>query len=477
MRFDCLSDWLAWQERLHHTSVDLGLARISKVAGKLGLTRVPFPVISVAGTNGKGSCVALLTSIFEQAGYRVGAYTSPHLLRYNERVRIEGHEASDAALIQAFDEIEGKRGNITLTYFEFGTLAAMILFCRAELDLVVLEVGMGGRYDAVNIFDADVALVTAIGIDHVDWLGHDRASIGREKAGIYRTGRPAICGDPNPPASVEEYARSIGATWYCAGRDFNHHVVTHHPRSMRQHRECLGSGEASPQWRWEGRAGTIGQNLPEPALPGKHQLQNAAAVLMAVELLRNRLPVSENALHRGLTAVRLPGRFQVFSGKDGITRILDVAHNPQAAQALARMLRDCPCEGRTLAVVAMLEDKDIEAVLRAMWMPISGATSTPQNNRQQRIGFTEENNRRKLACAALVDVWYAAGLDVPRGGTAEMIVAAMSRMSTKTHVHSAATVADAYNAALQTARSGDRIVVFGSFHTVGEGLRLLHKLA
>nr|VFK58715.1 MAG: dihydrofolate synthase / folylpolyglutamate synthase [Candidatus Kentron sp. UNK]VFK68538.1 MAG: dihydrofolate synthase / folylpolyglutamate synthase [Candidatus Kentron sp. UNK] len=424
MRFNHLSDWLAWQETLHYKTVDFGLDRIGRVAARLGKdTTLPFSVISVAGTNGKGSCVALLESIFGRAGYRVGAYTSPHLLRYNERIRIMGHEVSDEALVKAFEEIDRARGDTTLTYFEFGTLAAVILFCRAKLDLVVLEVGVGGRLDAVNLFDADLALVTTIGIDHVAWLGQDREAIGREKAGIYRPGCPAICGDPDPPISLVDHARSIGAFLYRIGKDFSFSVG------------------ATGKWHWDSPRGNSYRDLPKPALAGRHQTQNAAAVLMAIESMRDRFPISEEALRHGLDAVTLPGRFQVFEGKEGITRILDVAHNPEAARMLARTLQDSPCRGRTLAVFAILEDKDIEAVLRAMW--------------------------------PVVNAWYVSNLDAPRGGTARSIMMAMSRIDSNVHRHSANTVSDAYAMALRFAREGDRIVIFGSFHTVSEGLQSL----
>nr|VFK54716.1 MAG: dihydrofolate synthase / folylpolyglutamate synthase [Candidatus Kentron sp. TUN]VFK58938.1 MAG: dihydrofolate synthase / folylpolyglutamate synthase [Candidatus Kentron sp. TUN]VFK59427.1 MAG: dihydrofolate synthase / folylpolyglutamate synthase [Candidatus Kentron sp. TUN] len=425
MRFNHLSDWLAWQETLHHKSVDFGLERIGRVAMRLGIDSTPFPIVSVAGTNGKGSCVALLESIFRQGGYRVGAYTSPHLLRYNERVRIMGHEVPDGELIRAFDEIDRARGETTLTYFEFGTLAAMVLFCRAELDVVVLEVGVGGRLDAVNLFDADLALVTTVGIDHVAWLGHDRETIAREKAGIFRPGRPAVCGDPHPPISLVDHADSIGAFLHCAGKDFRFFM------------EADG-------WRWEGGADSSYGSLPKPALAGRHQVQNAAAVLMAVELMRHLL-VSEDALRRGLCEVALPGRFQVFLGEDGITRILDVAHNQEAARTLARVLQGHPCDGRTLAVFAILEDKCIEAVLRAMWL--------------------------------VVDAWYVSDLDVPRGGTANEIVGVMSRIGVDVDVVSETTILEAYNTALRSAGSGDRIVVFGSFYTVGEVLESLGSSA
>nr|VFK50582.1 MAG: dihydrofolate synthase / folylpolyglutamate synthase [Candidatus Kentron sp. TC]VFK63624.1 MAG: dihydrofolate synthase / folylpolyglutamate synthase [Candidatus Kentron sp. TC] len=424
MRFTQLSDWLAWQQTLHHRSVDFSLERIGRVAAQLGKnTKLPFSIISVAGTNGKGSCVALLESIFRQAGYRVGAYTSPHLLRYNERIRIMGREVPDEALIKAFDEIDRARGNTTLTYFEFGTLAAVMLFCRAKLDLAVLEVGVGGRLDAVNLFNADLALITTVGIDHIAWLGHDREEIGREKAGIYRPKCPAVCGDPHPPISLVDHAKSIGAFLYRIGKDFSFSV------------------DRTNKWHWDSCTGNSYRDLPKPALAGRHQVQNAAAVLMATELIRERFPISEKALRHGLDAVALLGRFQIFEGEDGITRILDVAHNQEAARVLARTLREYSCSGRTLAIFAMLEDKDIEAVLRTMW--------------------------------SVVDVWYVSNLDVPRGRTAREIIMAMSRIDSSVSVACASTISNAYKMALRFAVERDRIVIFGSFHTVSEVLKSL----
>nr|VFJ56009.1 MAG: dihydrofolate synthase / folylpolyglutamate synthase [Candidatus Kentron sp. FW] len=423
MRFNHLPDWLTWQETLHHKSVDFGLERIARVAARLGIITMPFPVISVAGTNGKGSCVALLESIFTEAGYRVGVYTSPHFLRYNERVRIMGHEVSDRALVRAFDEIDRARADTTLTYFEFGTLAAAILFCHATPDVVVLEVGVGGRLDAVNLFDADLALVTTVGIDHEAWLGHDREAIGREKAGIYRSGRPAVCGDPYPPVSLQNHAQSIGAVLHRARRDFWFSMET-------------------DGWCWNS-VGSSYEGLPRPTLIGRHQTQNAAAALMAIELMQDHLPVSEDALRRGIKAATLPGRFQRFLGADGVTRILDVAHNQEAAQMLACTLRDHPCDGRTLAVFAILEDKCIEAVLDAM--------------------------------RTVIDAWYVSNLNVPRGRSTGEIVMAMSRLGMGVHVDVATTVSGAYDAALRSAGPEDRLVIFGSFYTVSEVLESLRS--
>ena len=293
-RFQTLAGWLNWQEGLHPKKIDLGLERVADVASRLGTLQLEQTVITVAGTNGKGSSVAFLESILSAAGYRVGTYTSPHLFRYNERIRINSHEVDDAALCEAFAAVDEARGTSTLSYFEFGTLAALQLFSQAPLDIVVLEVGLGGRLDAVNIIDATVALVTSVGIDHCAWLGTDRESIGREKAGIFRATRPAICSDPAPPASVEKHAQKIGADWYCLGQAYDY---TEEPGG----------------WTWRG-AGRALEALPCPSLPGKHQLNNAAGVLMALELLSGQHPVTRAAIEQGLQSVSLPGRCQVVAG-------------------------------------------------------------------------------------------------------------------------------------------------------------------
>lgn len=416
MRFSNLADWLLWQESLNPKEIDLGLDRVREVWARLASEPPRFAVVTVAGTNGKGSSVAMLESILRCAGYSVGAYTSPHLLRYNERVRLGGLEVSDAALVAAFDAVDRARADVPLTYFEFGTLAALTLFRDAGIDIAVLEVGLGGRLDAVNIIDADVALVTSIGIDHVDWLGPDRESIGREKAGIFRSGRPAVCADPEPPASVTAYAAHIGAPLYRLGPDFNY-------------------GLEPGGWRWDG-LGRSRAALPLPALRGGVQLQNAAAVLAVLELLAERFPVDQNAVRRGLLELVLPGRFQVLPGP--VEWILDVTHNPDGAKVLADNLRQHPCAGRTLAVVGMLEDKDVEGVARVL--------------------------------GQVVDQWYAAGLSASRGmpGTrlAERLgAAAAAAVQPCDDVAAACAQADA------AASVGDRVLVFGSFHTVAEAMQ------
>jgi dihydrofolate synthase/folylpolyglutamate synthase len=355
-----LTEWLERLERLHPRPIDLGLERVEAVRARLG-PALTMPLFVVGGTNGKGSVCGLLEAMLRSAGYRTGLYTSPHLLRYNERVRIDGTEADDAALVDAFERIERARADISLTYFEFGTLAAALLFADARLDAAVLEVGLGGRLDAVNVFDADCAVVTSVALDHVQFLGPTREAIGREKAGIFRPGRPAVCADPDPPASLVAHAQACGARLVQIGRDF-------------------GYGEGRMQWRYWGPAGKRA-GLPYPALRGAHQLANAAAALAALDQLHERLPVHMQSIRAGLTSVSVPGRFQVLPGRPAV--ILDVAHNAHAAQALARTLGSHGRHARTLAVFAMLADKDIGAVIDAV---------------KDRI-----------------DLWHVAGLSVERG--------------------------------------------------------------
>ncbi|MGE5169714.1 MAG: bifunctional folylpolyglutamate synthase/dihydrofolate synthase, partial [Rudaea sp.] len=325
-----LAQWLGFIETLHPRSIAMGLTRVAAVARRMGIAIV-CPVITVGGTNGKGSTCAMLEAMLRHAGYRTGLYMSPHLERYNERVRIAGDEAGDAALVGAFEGVEKARRAASdatpLTYFEFGTLAALSLFADAALDVLILEVGLGGRLDAVNIIDPDAAVVTTVDIDHVDYLGASREDIGREKAGILRAGRPAICGDPDPPRSLVAHAQAIGATLWTIGRDF--HAVA----------------EDRAQWRYEGPAGSR-YGLPYPALRGRYQLANAATALAALDALRERLPVATSAVREGLVHVALAGRFQVLPGRP--VTVLDVAHNPQAARVLADALGTMSFHPRTL---------------------------------------------------------------------------------------------------------------------------------
>lgn len=413
-RFDSLPAWLAWQETLHPQKIDLGLDRIAAVADRMGLLQPDYGVITVAGTNGKGSCVAMLAAILGAAGYRVGSYTSPHLLRYNERISIAGQAAADEELCHAFDRVDRAREQVTLSYFEFGTLAALQLFAVAEPDVVLLEVGMGGRLDAVNIIDPDVALVTSIDIDHSAWLGPDRETIGREKAGIFRHGRPAVCCDPSPPASLEATAAALGAIWLSLGRQFSYRA---------------GGGN----WDWHGPDSRHMQ-LPSPALAGTQQYDNAAGVLMTLDSLRERYPVTREAIEQGLRSVSLPGRFQVLPGT--VDMILDVAHNPASGRRLAQTLAEYPVDGCTWLVLGMLNDKEV-------------------------AGFMETLMR-------VVDQWCLTSLNTERGLPAAALREALP--ATTAGVHEFRCVADACRYARSQATAGDRIVACGSFITVAEAM-------
>ena len=417
MRFTTLNDWLNWQETLHPKTIDLSLDRVKTVLRRLQPEPPPFIVITVGGTNGKGSCVAMLEAMLSAAGYRVGAYTSPHLLRYNERIRINRQEVEDEALCQTFARIDQVRSDQSLTYFEFSALAALELFHEARIEVAVLEVGLGGRLDAVNVLDADAALVVSIGLDHTDWLGPDRNSIGYEKAGIYRPGRPAVCADPDPPPRLVEIAEQIGADFQQIGRDY------------RFTRTGLTWCWESSQLRFDG--------LPLPALPGKQQIGNAAAALAILVSLRSRLPVSFGAIRAGLSEVQLPARFQIIPGP--VEWILDVAHNPPAAAILADNLRARPCTGRTLAVLGILADKDAAGVIQAL--------------------------------AGNIDAWYTAALAGPRGRTDAELANLLIAGGHPTWA--AGDVVNAYRVARQAARPGDRIVILGSFHAVAPALTAL----
>jgi dihydrofolate synthase/folylpolyglutamate synthase len=415
-RFKSLPDWLAWQESLHPRKIDLGLERVTAVAERLQLLQPDFGVVTVAGTNGKGSSVALLESVLHAAGYRTGCYTSPHLQRYNERIRILGKEVDDASLCSAFACVDKARGDDTLSYFEFGTLAALILFGRAALDIVLLEVGMGGRLDAVNILANDAALITSIDIDHSAWLGTDRESIGREKAGILRAGRPAVCSDPQPPLSVENRARELAAHWYCLGQQFSY--------------QSTDGG-----WCWQGPNGSY-EDLPLPSLAGKHQLNNAAGVLMVLEALAGEFPVTPTAIEHGLQSITLPARCQIQAGD--VELVFDVAHNTDSAACLSQVLRNRPVAGVTRMVLAMLDDKDI-------------------------YGFT-------AVLEPLVDGWYLATLGGERGLTAYDLQERMCPPGADKDLHCFQAVSEALRQAKAASVSGDRVVVCGSFVTVAEAL-------
>ncbi len=419
VRFNSLAEWLSWQESLHATEIELGLERCRQVAANLGLLQPPFTVISVAGTNGKGSSVVMLDSILRRAGYTVGCYTSPHLVRYNERVRINGEEAGDAALCRAFERINEARGDISLTYFEFGTLAALELSREAGVDVALLEVGLGGRLDAVNVFDADAALVTAIDLDHQNYLGDTRELIAVEKAGIYRADRPAVCSDPRPPITLREHADGIGAQLFQLDDAF-----------------CIERHADSWDWscgdsRWP--------ELPYPDPFNTCQVQNAAGVLMVLHALRERFPVTVEAIREGLAGFRLNGRFQVIPGE--LPYVLDVAHNRQAAQTLLENLQHVPSQGRTHVIIGMLRDKD-------------------------RLGVFEVLNEA-------ADTWHTISLTNARGATADKLTAELEAMQTGKPVTTQNTMEAALAAVRAEAGTGDRVLITGSFLTVGAALRLL----
>ncbi len=406
-----LPEWLDYIERIHPKSIQLGLERVAKVRDVLGRSSSAAR-FTVAGTNGKGSTCAMLEAILLAAGYRVGLYTSPHLLRYNERVRIDGVPSSDTRLCAAFEAVERARGEITLTYFEFGTLAAWEIFAAEALDAVILEVGLGGRLDAVNAFDADCALLTSVDLDHTDYLGHTRERIGYEKAGIFRGSKPAIVADPDPPRSVLDHAGAVDL--WLIGRDF-------------------GYQKQGQQWMFWGRGVRRG-GLAPPALRGERQLANASAALAALDALRARLPVGMQDIRNGFAQVELPARFQVLPGRP--TVVLDVAHNPQAAGVLAENLAGMGFYPETYAVFGMLRDKDVEGVCRALKDRIS--------------------------------TWLAADLSVPRGAGARVLADALASAGAAGNVLCFGNPLEAYAAARKRASENDRIVVFGSFHTVAD---------
>lgn len=416
MRFTSLDEWLSWQETLHPTDIELGLERVATVFQQLHADNPPFPVITVAGTNGKGSSVAMLEAILLAAGYRVGTYTSPHLLTYNERVRLGGEPVDDVALMESFARIDAARQDTSLTYFEFATLAALDIFYRRLPDVVVLEVGLGGRLDAVNIIDPDVALITSISVDHAEWLGNDREAIAMEKAGIMRAGRPVVFSGRNIPNSLAEHALTLGASLSVLGRDFEYQ-----PHQT--------------DWQWQA-AKQSAITLPKPALAGHHQLDNAAGVLMALSCLAQQLPVSESAMQQGLQAVSLPGRFQIIT--TDVTWVLDVAHNPDGVARLAELLAATPVSGRTLAVIGMMQDKDMPAVIKQL--------------------------------QAEVDAWYTANLSTPRSADANSLAEIIRSQTHEVEVVACSDVFSACKAAKAAVRDDDRILVCGSFYTVAAAL-------
>jgi dihydrofolate synthase/folylpolyglutamate synthase len=418
-----LSDWLDHQQRVHPRAIELGLERVREVWQRLGAPAPAPVVVTVGGTNGKGSTVAFLEAMLAASGKRVGAYTSPHLLSYNERVRVAGADAGDATLIDAFERIESARGAGSiapgaLTYFEYGTLAALWIFAQARLDVALLEVGLGGRLDAVNIVDADAAIVTTIDLDHQDWLGNDRDAIGREKAGIFRPGRPAIIGEIDPPAALVEHALQLGADLRRAGRDY-------------------AFDQATPDWHWSTDA--IELVLPLPRLAAPCQTGNAAAAIAALHALRDRLGWNPAAIAQGVRAANAGARLQRFAGTPEL--VVDVAHNPQAARVLAAWLQQAPIEGRTLAVFGALDDKDIDGIVCAL---------TP-----------------------CVDAWYLVGLerDSPRGLPVHLLRERIgARIAPDAIVSVEEDVTQALALAFAGAMPGDRVIAFGSFMVAAPAL-------
>jgi dihydrofolate synthase/folylpolyglutamate synthase len=411
-----LNDWLAYIEALHPKDIEMGLGRVAEVSQRLNLD-IHFPIVTVAGTNGKGSTCAMLEHIYHAAGYRVGTYSSPHFLRYSERVRVACQEITDVDLIAAFQAVEKARQDTQLTYFEYGTLAAIWHFSRAGLDVLILEVGLGGRLDAVNVFEPSCSIVTSVDLDHMEFLGDTRESIGAEKAGVFRANKPAICGDQQPPQSLIEYAQKIGADLRLIQRDFNF--------------ELLPTG-----WNYHGKDSDVA-SLPMPALKGDFQLENAACVLTAIESLQAQLPVRVEAIAQGLRAVTLRGRFQTVAHQPDV--ILDVAHNPHAAKSLATNLQQTAAKGKTIAVFAMLGDKDIAGVVYAL--------------------------------SKQIDVWYLAEINHPRGCAVGQIAKLVLQQLPQAKIQTFKTVSEAYHQACIDADENDRIVALGSFFTVAEVMR------
>ena len=417
-----LQEWLDWQLRMHPREIELGLDRVREVWLRLGAPAPAATVITVGGTNGKGSTVGFLEAMLAAGGHRVGAFTSPHLIRYNERVRVAGHEADDEALVAAFERIEAARGEIPLTYFEFGTLAASLIFAASHLDVAILEVGLGGRLDAVNIVDADVAIVTTIDLDHQDWLGNDRELIAREKAGIFRAERPAIIGEIDPPRTLLAEASRIGARVIAAGVDYRYEV-------------------ANRGWLWQ--SGSLSLQLPRPGLAAPCQYANAAAAIAALFVLRERIGWQAEAIVHGVAHAQVAARIQRFPGPPEL--IVDVAHNPQAARVLAEWLSRNPISGRTIAVYGALADKDVGGIVAPL--------------------------------QDLISHWHLAGLDTDsaRGLDARTLGARLTPEASARIAGHHAEVRSALRAARDEAGEDDRIIAFGSFFVAAAALASVRR--
>jgi len=428
MRFNILAEWLNWQESLNPKKIDLGLDSVTRVLQLLNFSADFFcPVITVAGTNGKGSTVAFIESILQQAKLSVGCYTSPHLFLYNERIRVNNQCVSDADLCEAFEVIDQARDGVPLTYFEFGTLAALVIFKKYNIDVAVLEVGLGGRLDAVNAIDADVSVITSIDIDQVDWLGDNVELIAKEKAGVMRPHKPSIVSLFNPPASLLNHAQALNVPLQCLGKDYLYQRL------------------ANNLWQLKGRNVQL-DNLSLPSLQGGFQLQNAAAAIMAIKSLKllaedNTQRVRNEHIQQGLQNAKLSGRYQQLHDKPEV--LVDVAHNEQSAAKLAELLSDNPIAGKTIAVIAMLADKAVDEVIAIMQTEI--------------------------------DIWFTAGLSVPRGMNAKNIFQAVRGVGADVRLSACDSVTDACAQARALAAANDRIIIFGSFYTVAEAITFFNE--
>jgi dihydrofolate synthase / folylpolyglutamate synthase len=425
-----LAEWLTLQESVHPKTIDMGLARVTSVARTLGLGKPAYRVITVGGTNGKGSTVVHLDKLLRAAGVTTGMFTSPHFIRYNERIQVGGVEVSDEELVAAFEQIEGARGTTTLTFFEYNLLAALLVFAERAVDVAVLEVGLGGRLDAVNLVDADVAVVCSIGLDHRDYLGDTLDLIGAEKAGIFRSGRPAVLGSDDMPGSVYSAITALQARPVVAGRDFTWRV---------EEKPAVGTSTGGARWSYNGLRLSL-RDLPPSALAGSIQYRNAATALAALEALEMPLPIalSERTVGEALRDVRLAGRFESVQ-MDSVEWILDIAHNEPAAAIFAGHVRERPAKGRTFAVVGILGDKDAGAIARLV--------------------------------GPVVDHWILCALPGPRGTSAVELARRMSLP--QSGVTLAESVEEGCAVARTTAKPGDRVLVFGSFHTVGPAMQWL----
>lgn len=438
-----LEDWLLWQESLHLSEIDLGLDRIGKVAKKLDLLSPSFPIITVAGTNGKGSTVAFLDSILRAEGYKTGAYTSPHLINYNERILLNGEQANDATIIQAFEAIDearrtikddtGELVDISLTYFEFSTLAAMFIYQQQNVDVALLEVGLGGRLDAANLWDASLAIITSIAIDHIDWLGDDRDIIAIEKSGIMRKNTPAICGDTNPPSTIATEAKRIGAQLQQINSEFSFTPTN-----------ALSKNMVNKSWRWKNQEVTL--DLQLPIMPGEFQLNNAATAIAGLFSIKSLLPLSLNAINTGLKDAQVIGRLQVIQTQP--EWLIDVAHNPHAAKQLAKYIQENPVNGKTYALFSMLRDKDINEVLNLMdsvideWHIVATKGSRGLSLEELKQHFSQQNIKKNTERNL--------------------------QLNTLTQVISYDNFSDACDALKNMTKDEDRVVAFGSFLVISE---------